>query len=161
MNRKQIPPPSSPLTPEDLVKANAMRMAFGHPPHSKKNHNEPFLWPDEANQIFYGVERNLSHGFLRDHPGLKTLSAKSPADMTGALVNALHNGLLSLNSVTQFDQAWHRLNLLESTLRCVTDAFEMIHIQVESQEEEYFLSGLKRRIDFAQKTLKELREFVK
>lgn len=161
MNRKQTPPPPSPLTPETLAAANAARTAFGHPPHSEKSNNAPFLWPDEAKQIFYGVERNLSHGFLRDHPGLKTLSEKSPAAMTGALVNAMHDGFLSLKSVAQFDQAWHRLNLLERTLRCITDAFEMIHIQVESQDEEYFLRGLKRRIDFAQKTLKQLREFVR
>ncbi len=161
MNRKQMPPPPPLATPEDLAAANAMCVAFGYSPHSEKNLNTQFAWSDEAKQIFYRAELMLSHGILRDHPGFKTLSAKSPVAMTVALVHALQDDFLSLKLVTKFDHAWHRLELMGRTLGCATDALEMIRAQAESQNEESFLRLLKRRIDFAQKSLKQLREFVR
>lgn len=149
------------VTDETLIRVNAARQSFGLAPYSEQYPSGSFSWPDEARQILYGVETGLSQGILGDFPGFKTLAAKSPAVMAVTLVKALQDGFLSLKSVTQFEQAWHRLDLLERTLRCTADSLAMTRAQAEGEDEERFLRCLTHRINFAEKTFKHLREVIK
>ena len=162
MTDTRTPPPPPPLgTPETVIQAAAARYAWGFAHHSEKMQHGPLTWPDEAKQIFKGIETGLSHGILRDFSSFKTLREKSPANMSLTLVSALQDGLFSLESATQFDQAWHCLDLLEGAVNCTAYALEMIRTQAENNNEERWVRQLTHRVNFAQKTLKQLREFVK
>lgn len=159
----KAPPPPSPLTPESLAASNAAREAFGLPPHSEKAPNTPFAWPDDAKQVFYKAELGISPGILRDYPGFKTLSQKSPAALAVTLIGALQDGLLSLANANKFDNAWRQFKLIENILRCATEVFDLTNHQPTglTPEEDRFIRRLGTRIDLAARSIKQLRGFLK
>jgi hypothetical protein len=161
MTDNRTPPPPQLGTPETEIQAAAARYAWGFAHHSEKMQHGPLTWPDEAQHIFDGIKTGLTTAILPSLSGFKTIREKAPANMAFALISALEDGFLSLKSVSQYDQACNYLDLLEGTLNCTTHALEMIRTQAENDFEERFARQLTHRVNFAEKTLKQLREFVK
>lgn len=166
MSHQSLPPaPPKPNDDTTLSKAEnaTLRKAWGYAPHSEKDPNAPFTWTNDAKQVFYKAELGISPGILRDYPGFKTLSQKSPAALAVTLVGALQDGLLSLAKADKFNNAWRQFELTANILRCATGAFELTKAQPAglTPEEDSFIRRLGHRIDLAARSIKQLREFLK